>query len=261
MKNYILLILFSGIFLVSNNAFSQESTIKTSENLEEKILTLDSQFWKVYNSCEADDFKQFLTGDLEFYHDKGGLTKTSNTLIELVKKGLCADPNTRLRREAVKGSVKVYPLQNYGAIITGEHLFYLTENGKKEQLVESAKFTHVWQNENGTWRMSRVLSYDHQKASKNSAKPNVQLSAQAMKSLTGTYKAPNTGIVTIYANDSTLRIKAGKMNSELFAASETSLFIKEAPLRFDFEKDSQGKVVKFTVFENGNAVEVAVRVE
>ncbi|MGH1386869.1 DUF4440 domain-containing protein [Kordia sp.] len=261
MKNYILAILFLGMFMVSNSAVSQESEMGSPESLEDKILALDAQFWKAYNTCAVSDFKQFLTDDLEFYHDKGGLTKTADKLVGAVKDNLCADSNTKLRREAIKGTVKVYPLQNYGAIITGEHLFYLTENGAKERLVESAKFTHVWQNENGKWRMSRVLSYDHQKASKNSNKLSIQLSMSSMKSLAGTYKAPNTGTITISIENNTLRMKAGKMKSELFAQSETSLFMKEAPLRFKFEKDANGKVVKFTVFENGKAVEEALRVE
>lgn len=261
MKNYVLSILTLGIFLLSNTILSQESAMGTPESLEDKILGLDAQFWKAYNTCAAGDFKQFLTDDLEFYHDKGGLTKTSAKLISSVKNNLCADPNTKLRREAIKGTVKVYPLQNYGAIITGEHLFYLTENGAKERLVESAKFTHVWEHKDGKWRMSRVLSYDHQKASKNSNALSIELSMSSMKSLAGTYKAPNTGTITISIENNRLRMKAGKMSSELFAQSETSLFIKEAPLRFKFEKDSNGKVVKFTVFENGKAVEEAVRVE
>ena len=258
-KTYFVCILISRILLFSNHVLSQESN--SSENLKTKILTLDAQFWKAYNSCSVEDFKQFLTDDLEFYHDKGGLTKTSDKLVSLVSTGLCKDPNVRLRREAVNGTVNVYPISNYGAIITGEHLFYLTENGTEEKLIESAKFTHVWKNEHGKWRMSRVLSYDHQRASENSNKESIQLSKATMKSLIGTYKAPNTGTVTIFMENTILRIKAGQLNSELHATSDTSLFLKEAPLRFEFAKDSEGKVVKFTVSENGKAVEEAVRVE
>lgn len=261
MKNYVVCILFSGMLFVSNHANSQESSKDSKENLETKILTLDATFWKVYNSCAVEDFKKFLTDDLEFYHDKGGLTKTSEKLISLVKTGLCSDPNIKLRREAIKETIKVYPLNKYGAIITGEHLFYLTENGKEERVVESAKFTHIWQNKDGKWRMSRVLSYDHQQVSRNSNKSSVTLSLSSMKLFVGTYKAPNTGIVTIFIENNALRIKAGKMNSQLFAASKTDFFIKEAPLRFKFEKDSSGNITHFTVYENGKAVEKAKRLE
>ncbi len=261
MKNYAMTMLFLGIFFFTNFTKAQTAQTGTEQTLEETIIALDAQFWNAYNTCDVASFKNFLTEDLEFYHDKGGLTKTSDKLIEMVKNGLCADPNMKLRREAVKGTVNVFPLNNYGAIITGEHLFYLTENGTTERLVESAKFTHVWQNNQGAWRMSRVLSYDHQQTSSNAARGSQALSITAAEALVGTYEAPNTGTVTIFMENNTLRIKAGKMNSELFATSETSLFIKEAPIRFDFEKDAKGKVVTFTVFESGNAVEKAVRVE
>lgn len=260
MKNFTTIILFFAFLFLTKNSFAQENSTE-KKTLEETILALDTQFWNVYNTCDVANFKKFLTDDLEFYHDKGGLTKTSYKLVESVKNNLCVDPNTKLRREAVEGTVKVFPLNNYGAIITGEHLFYLTENRKPERLVESAKFTHVWKNENGTWRMSRVLSYDHQKASTNSAKSGIELSETLAESFIGRYEAPNTGIVSIYSKNNMLRIKAGKMDSELFAASDTSLFIKEAPLRFDFEKNSNGKVIGFTVFENGKAVEKAKRVK
>jgi hypothetical protein len=260
-KIYLISILSLSMLFFSNRVISQESTKGSSSSLEATILSLDTQFWDAYNSCAVENFKQFLTDDLEFYHDKGGLTKTADKLISMVKTGLCADPNMKLRREAVNGTIHLYPLANYGAIITGDHLFYLTKNGNEEKLVESAKFTHVWQNENGKWRMSRVLSYDHQQASENSNALSIPLSKSAAKAFTGTYKAPNTGTVTIFMENNTLRIKAGKLNSELFAKSETSLFIKEAPLRFDFAKDENGKLIKFTVFENGKAVEEAVKVE
>jgi hypothetical protein len=253
MKNFTTFLLFLGCLFVTKNSVAQ--------SLEEKILKLDAQFWNVYNTCDVDSFKKFLTDDLEFYHDKGGLTQTSDKLVAMIKNGLCGDPKMKLRREAVQGTVKVFPLNNFGAIITGEHLFYLTENGKPERLVEVAKFTHVWKNKNDVWRMSRVLSYDHQQTSSNAKKEGKVVSADAMKTFIGTYKAPKTGLVTISMKNNTLRIKAGNMDTQLFATSETSLFIKEAPIRFEFTKDTNGKATGFTVFENGTAVEKAALVE
>ncbi|MEM6687504.1 MAG: DUF4440 domain-containing protein, partial [Bacteroidota bacterium] len=251
--------LILGFLFFSEITFSQTSNSATN-TLEETILALDAEFWNVYNTCDVDNFKKFLTDDLEFYHDKGGLTETSDTLVTLVKNGLCSDPNTKLRREAIAGSVKVFPLNKYGAIITGEHLFYLTEHNKSERLVESAKFTHVWKNENGTWRMSRVLSYDHQQTSNNSKKSQA-LSTEAKNALIGTYKAPKTGTVTIYLKNNALHMKAGNMNLELAATSETHLFATTAPIRFEFTKDDDGNVTKFSVIEDEKVVEIAERVE
>jgi hypothetical protein len=42
------------------------------------------------------------------------------------------------------------------------HLFYLREKGKEDVWTNIARFTSVWLLENGTWKLSEVLSYDHQ---------------------------------------------------------------------------------------------------
>jgi hypothetical protein len=43
----------------------------------------------------------------------------------------------------------------------GEHNFYVTEKGV-EKLEGRAKFTHIWLLTKDGWKMSRVLSFDHQ---------------------------------------------------------------------------------------------------
>ncbi|MGB4400984.1 MAG: hypothetical protein WBJ10_16550 [Daejeonella sp.] len=57
------------------------------------------------------------------------------------------------------------PLRNgneiYGTIISGEHVFYLTQNGKHEMKDGLARFTQVWLLKDGTWKMTDILSYDH----------------------------------------------------------------------------------------------------
>src|SRR5258705_7077323 len=91
------------------------------QKLTATILHLDSAFWNAYNNCDTAHFKDFVTDDVEFYHDKGGITSSAAALIESLDKNICGNANQRLRREAVTGSVKVYPMQNgneiYGAII------------------------------------------------------------------------------------------------------------------------------------------------
>ncbi|MBL7857391.1 MAG: nuclear transport factor 2 family protein [Cyclobacteriaceae bacterium] len=137
----------------------------SNENFEANILHLDSLFWKAYNSCDVNTLQTFFTADVEFYHDKGGLTTTKNELVMTIKSGLCNNTDFRLRREAVKGSIQLFPLQKsnatYGAILSGQHVFYINETGKPETLDGLARFTHVWLYTDGQWKMSRILSYDH----------------------------------------------------------------------------------------------------
>ncbi len=122
------LALFTILLAVcSAHAFAQTE----KQKLTATILHLDSAFWNAYNHCDTSHFKDFVTDDVEFYHDKGGITSGAAALIESLDKNICGNANSRLRREAVAGTVKVYPMQNgdeiYGAIISGEHEFYITE--------------------------------------------------------------------------------------------------------------------------------------
>ena len=246
------------LFVIFLTGYGQE----LPSDYQTTILKLDSLFWASYNSCDLEKFPGFLSEDLEFYHDKGGLTRTSEKLVEQVKQGLCGDENVHLRREAIEESVHVYPLNKYGALISGEHRFYLNEKGKAEKLIEKAKFTHVWQFKNNQWKMSRVLSYDHQEVSENSGKAAIELPTKALQAFAGTYQAPQTGKVTItLATDNTLHMTAGDMKAQLHPETANLFFIKEAPITLEFIKNNTGKIKKFVVRESGAIVEEAQRVE
>jgi hypothetical protein len=156
---------FALICFASCEAIAQTE----QEKLTAVILEKDSRFWTAYNTCDTEKFRSFFTDDVEFYHDKGGVTLGIDALTESVKKNLCGTNNFRLRREPVAGTIKVFPLRKgneiYGAIMSGEHVFYVTENGKPEFLDGRANFTHLWLIRNGDYKMARVLSFDHRPAS------------------------------------------------------------------------------------------------
>ncbi|WP_441005136.1 DUF4440 domain-containing protein [Novilysobacter viscosus] len=60
-------------------------------------------------------------------------------------------------RTLVPGSLEVYTLQGYGAIQIGQHTFARAgEPGS-----EVAQFVHLWKREGDTWKLARVLSFDH----------------------------------------------------------------------------------------------------
>ena len=257
-KKYLKHLFTHLVFLVFFLGHGQELPADYSKT----ILKLDSLFWAAYNSCNVEKFPTFLTEDLEFYHDKGGLTRTAATLVEQVKNGLCGNENVRLRREAIEGSVQVFPLNKYGALLVGQHRFYLNESGKPEKLIEKARFTHVWRFKNNQWKMSRVLSYDHQEVSENSGKSSLDLPKEVLQEFAGSYQAPKTGTVTIsLTSENTLHMSAGQMKAQLYAETEKLFFIKEAPITLEFVKNDQGKIAKFVVRESGTIVEEAQRLE
>ena len=152
--------------------FASISLFAQGENdkLTETILHQDALFWDAYNHCDTEKMPAFFTPDIEFYHDKGGITLAVEALVASVKKNLCSNPDFHLRREAVEGSVQVSPLRNgnvvYGAVLSGDHYFYINEKGKPEYRDGLAKFFHVWLLKDGTWKMARVISYDHGPAPK-----------------------------------------------------------------------------------------------
>ncbi len=131
------------------------------EGLYNKIAELDKAVFDSYNTCDIELHKTFFTDDLEFYHDKAGLTLSLKRFVENTEKYICAKDRAKVRRELVTGSLKVYPMNNYGAISIGEHRFYQTDVGQKERVTSIAKFVCLWKKVGDQWKMSRALSYDH----------------------------------------------------------------------------------------------------
>src|SRR5687768_1720167 len=95
-----------GTLMVSICLFSQGLFAQTAEQkLTITILYNDSLFWTTYNNCDIEKFGQFFTDDLEFYHDKGGITNGLSNMVESFKKNLCSNENFRLRREVIAGTM------------------------------------------------------------------------------------------------------------------------------------------------------------
>jgi ketosteroid isomerase-like protein len=127
--------------------------------LYDEIAHMDAVLFNAFNARDFDTIKTLFTPDLEFYHDKAGLTSYQQNM-ESFKNHFAS--STKVRRELVSGSLEVYPIKGYGAIEVGVHRFYSTEPGGKEQLTATAKFVHIWQEKDGQWKISRVVSYDHE---------------------------------------------------------------------------------------------------
>ena len=245
-----------ALFLLVLAACSDPLYAQTEpENVTATILHLDSAFWNAYNNCDTARFKNFITDDVEFYHDKGGITLGAKALIESLNKNICGNVNSRIRREAVAGSVKVYPMQDgneiYGAVISGEHLFYMTEKGKPEYQSGVAGFTQLWQVKNGIWKMSRILSYNHHAPEYINTRKEIELPVQQLDQLTGTYKSSHFGRMTVIRDNKVLLLKGGNNSYTLYPLSGTSFFSKERDLVFEFVKNTAGRPVKMIVKEHG----------
>jgi hypothetical protein len=136
----------------------------TAPDVAAVVQARDDAFWKAYNACDTASFRGFFTADVEFYHDRGGPTIGLDALDTALATKLCGGAS-KLRREIVPGTVRWSILRNgdavYGAVVAGEHLFYVREPGKPEFLDGRARFVTLWLLKDGTWKMARLLSYDH----------------------------------------------------------------------------------------------------
>jgi hypothetical protein len=146
-----------SIILLLTSTFGQSPS--QADDLLDTIKRLDQAFFDAYNRCDVPKMGIMFTDDVEFYHEKRGLVTSRKTVTDLMSANLCGDPNNKVRRELVEGSLRVYPISDYGALEVGEHRFFLTHKGQEEKLDGIGQFTNLWQLKNGEWKMSRVLSY------------------------------------------------------------------------------------------------------
>lgn len=131
------------------------------DDLGATILARDAVLFAAFNDCDLEAWKAYLDTDLEFYQDNDDVT-TSRVALEPAFRDHCnANGESRLRRELVPGSTEVHPLQGYGAVQFGAHRFWVRNADGREELGSTPRFVHVWRNDGGEWRITRVISYGH----------------------------------------------------------------------------------------------------
>ncbi|MDP9338334.1 MAG: nuclear transport factor 2 family protein [Acidobacteriota bacterium] len=159
-----MLFLFAIFFLCCAQGKAQTvpalENVNSQPELEKAIVTLDTALFAAYNRCDLDKFGSFISDDVEFYHDKGGVTLGKGALTEAIKKNICG----KVTRELVPGSLQVYPMIGYGAVEIGIHRFH--HPGNETEGIGEAQFIHLWRYANGAWKITRVISYDHHEAAK-----------------------------------------------------------------------------------------------
>jgi len=152
MKIKTTVVLFFCFVLSASVAFGQGA----DPALYTKILHMDSVLFDAFNTHNMPVLRSVFAENLEFYHDKGGLSNYATSMESF--KGVF-EHNPDLRRELVKGTLEVYPIPGYGAVEMGEHRFTHMENGK--EIVAVFKFTQVWQLKDNEWKVTRVVSVGH----------------------------------------------------------------------------------------------------
>jgi len=155
----ITLLILWPIFTVSAQSDPSSALFKT-------LKTQDSLLFDVgFNTCDISQFEKLVSENFEFYHDRSGITTSKKDFIANTRDGLCK-LSYKAKRVLDAGSLEVYPMENngvlYGALQSGTHRFYAIEADKPEYLTSTARFMHIWLLEDGQWKLTRVISYDHQ---------------------------------------------------------------------------------------------------
>lgn len=253
------LVAFSSIFALCGLSHAQDAVAE----LRQTIRSRDAAFWTAYNACDVDSMATFFTDDVEFYHDKGGPTVGLANLVSSFHKFCESQKVTRIRREGVKDTVQIFPMKNgdtlYGAVISGQHNFYLYETGKNERLDGLARFTHLWLLRDGIWKMSRILSFDHGPAPYVNKRAAIDLSDKQLKGYSGKYFGPVSKASVTVRKDSLVISFSNDNKMQMYPESKDRFFSKERDLTFEFVRDAKRNISKIVVRENGDVAEEMTR--
>lgn len=167
MKSYQLIFAIL-LILITKNSIAQ---VPNNSDLFIELKKADSLiFNQGFNKCNYSALKKILHKDLEFFHDQNG-TQNLEQFYKSFTNSICSNPNFKPIRKLVNETLKVFPLKNngeiYGAIQTGEHIFYIKEPNKNLYATEQGKFIHTWVLVNGHWQVKRIVSYEHKPSAKD----------------------------------------------------------------------------------------------
>ena len=151
----LLLVVFFALAL----SWARVRSVVAAEPLFETIQSLDTQLFDAYNHCDLTTISSLVADDLEFYHDKTGLARGRQALLDGIRNNICG----KVTRKLVAGTLQVYPIANYGAVEIGVHRFH--HPGHDDEVGE-AQFITLWQKKDGGWQITRAISFDHHPLSK-----------------------------------------------------------------------------------------------
>lgn len=141
------LLIINVLFLFNVQAQTMEG------NLETDILQMDSLLFEVaFNQCDLTLYQQIMSEEFEFYDDRTGLnTSREKDIASFQDK--CAKPFSVTRKLI---DTDIHRLGDFGAVQNGTHIFLV--DGK---VVETAKFTTIWEATEDGWMVKRAISYAH----------------------------------------------------------------------------------------------------
>ncbi len=152
-----------AVLSMAAHATTQTRRSQSDDALFRTTASLDRDLFDAFNNCQLDKFGSFFVDDVEFYHDEGGVTRGREALVASVKNNACG----RTRRDLIPGTLEVHPMNGYGALQIGAHRFCEPSAQPCDGRARTVgRFIHLWEERDGAWKITRVISYDHASAVK-----------------------------------------------------------------------------------------------
>jgi len=148
------------LLFINSTGYSQQTYkdiletkyVPVDREVHDIIVAKDKEYFDAYNACDMTKQSSIYSEDLEFFHDKGGLSTSKQEVLTSIEKNICG----KVTRTLIEGSIEVYPIKNYGAIEIGYHKFY--NNQEPNAKSKPSKFIMVWKYEDEKWVISKVIS-------------------------------------------------------------------------------------------------------
>jgi len=140
------------VLLALSRLPADAQSVAQPDPLFKTIQSLDTKLFDAYNHCDLTTLGAMVSDDLEFYHDQTGLSVGKEPFLSAIKQNICG----KVERTLLVDTLEVYPLKGYGAVEIGVHRFH--HPGHPEDGMGDAKFVTLWQNKDGVWKVTRVIS-------------------------------------------------------------------------------------------------------
>ena len=156
--------MFSLCVASIENAKAHSSHESLSQELFNKFASKDSLLFNAaFSTCNIKETETILNNGYVLYQDQGYGGRTTSqpytNFIESIKKNLCENKSTKMKRELVKNPVHFFLPGGNHAIQTGTQLFYIITNGQEDKLVEESKFSRDREKKDGDWKIEKELGY------------------------------------------------------------------------------------------------------
>ncbi|HVF48664.1 MAG TPA: DUF4440 domain-containing protein [Pyrinomonadaceae bacterium] len=197
--------------------------------VEQEIINLERERLKAFARDDKKTFERLVTDDLTMTHSSGHVASKAE-LMSVMRPSSPERPLPALSIEDVK--VQVYA---DAAVMTG-NLVETALDGRRELVL---RFTNTYVRLKRQWRMAAgqltVLSRE---------RAAVKVDPNIYNDYVGQYRNPAGRIRNIAREGDRLTTETGGQKLELFPASETQFFIREADVLLVFVKDEQGRVIR-----------------